>query len=68
MLNKNVIVFCIYGNYLKSIDYKDDKHAMISTNEILTIAIVISSGNRGFFSVYKYILRMVALIVCKCGV
>lgn len=56
-----IVIFCIIDDYLKSINFKDDKQAKMSTAEIMTVAIVAAyyfGGNqekaRIFFYEYSY--------------
>jgi hypothetical protein len=67
MVNEIVTVFCICDDYLKSIEYKDNKQACMSTSEILTTALVavkFFGGNydksRSFLSEHNYIPHMLS--------
>lgn len=56
MVNEIVTVFCICDDYLKSIDYKDDKQATMSTSEILTTAIVAAKFFGGNYAKSRWLL------------
>jgi hypothetical protein len=67
MVDEIVTVFCICDDYLKSIEYRDDKQSMMSTSEILTTAIVAAKffgGNyaksRWFLGEHNYVRHMLS--------
>jgi hypothetical protein len=67
MVEEIITVFCICDDYLKTMQYKDNHQAQMSTSEVLTTAIVAArffGGNyqksRMFLSEHNYIKRMLS--------
>jgi len=67
MVDAIITVFCICDDYLKSIDYKDDKQAAMSTSEILTTAIIAAkffggsyAKSRWFLGSHNYVNHMLS--------
>jgi hypothetical protein len=67
MVEAIITIFCICDDYLKSIDYKDDKQATMLTSEVLTTALVAAKffgGNytksRWFLGGHNYVRHMLS--------
>jgi Transposase DDE domain len=56
MVREIITIFCICDDYLKSIDYKDDKQSAMSTSEILTTAIIAAKFFGGNYTKSRWLL------------
>lgn len=56
MVNEIITIFYICDEYLKAIDYKDDKQARMSTSEVLTTAIVATKFFGGNYEKSRWFL------------
>ena len=59
MEQRIIAIFCLIDEFMKEIDYKDDKRAYISSSEVLLIGyLAVSDFSGNYFKAHQYIMSM----------